>query len=88
MVRSAAHGDDWSDAEILKLHKLVHEGVSYQRIGDRLGRSKPSITGKINRLRKLEGSERWPERPSPIPATRKPQRVKRLPRGASTLPPL
>jgi transposase len=77
----------WTDHEIARMHPwYTRDGLSISEIGRRLGRTKNMVTAKINRLREAEGTERWPERGSPIKHGT--TRTKRARVGRTTLPPL
>lgn len=82
----------WSQEEIDRLYqKFTVEGKSIRTVGDEMHRSRNSIMSKVDRLRELEGEERWPARGSPIIRSGPPERPHRrcrVTRGVSTLPPL
>jgi len=81
----------WEADEIYRLNGLWLAGDSIETIGKKMGRTKNSVTGKVNRLRADEGEGKWPVRGSPIkPAGsgKNPGRRKRPPIKSSTLPPL
>ena len=78
----------WTDNEIARMHPWwAQEGASMSEIARRLDRSKNMVNAKISRLREAEGSERWPERGTPIKA-RTTTRTKSVRVGRTTLPPL
>jgi IS30 family transposase len=82
-------GKTFTPEEIERVRLLWYEGKSLAEIGRELNRSKNSVNAKLNRMRDIEGEERWPSRGSPIkPGQKKPPKPKRVPPGASTLPPL
>ena len=45
-------GKEWTDAEMLEALTLSEEGLSMKAVGERIGRSKNSVIGTINRIRK------------------------------------
>lgn len=45
------NGKEWTDAEILEALTLSEEGLSMKAVGERIGRSKNSVIGTINRIR-------------------------------------
>lgn len=74
---------DWTEDAVSRLRYLrTCAELSDAEIGRRIGVSKNAVTKKAHRMG-------IPPRPSRIkPSTRRPQTVKRVPAGASTLPPL
>ena len=79
--------ENWTDDETEELQRLWVSGTSQAAIGREMGRPKNSINSKVNRMRKIEGEERWPERESPIKRVpRKTARGAKMRRN--TLPPL
>jgi hypothetical protein len=85
----AMEQDGWTDAEIQRLHDCWIRGWSTITIGRTLDRTPTSCGHKVIRMRKKEGAERWPSRPSPIkPKNDKPARRIGRRRGDPTLPPL
>lgn len=42
---------EWTTKEIEKLKRLWHKGLSYEEIGEYLGRSRNSVGGMVKRLR-------------------------------------
>jgi GcrA cell cycle regulator len=76
---------EWPEADVALLRVLWPTALSLSEIGRRCGHSKNAIAAKAGRLG-------LPRRPSPIkpgPADQAPRRqTRRVPRGASTLPPL
>ncbi len=44
-------GKEWTDAEMLEALTLNDEGLSMKAAGERIGRTKNSVIGMINRIR-------------------------------------
>lgn len=73
---------DWKDGDLMRLKKLVGEGLSASQIGSAMGRSRNSIIGKILRMngrvgrltarnnsQKANARPRKPAAPRPVRAT-------------------
>lgn len=83
---------DWpiDEAGKVRLHQYwTIDGLTAAEIARRFGTTSTAVVGKVARLRRREGEERWPHRDSPVrPAVPAPRHPRRLRAGASTLPPL
>ena len=44
-------GKQWSDRDMLDALSLSEEGLTMKQIGERIGRSKNSVIGTVNRIR-------------------------------------
>lgn len=80
----------WSQEQIDTLKKLRSEGLSPGRIGDRMGRTRNAVIGKLHRLGMCERARpavkmaKLPRRPEP----KKPFILRPLAKQAKPLPPL
>ena len=72
-----------SDGE---LQVLWVTGAKEAQLVKATGQSKDAVNGRIARLRKREGEERWPRRPGIIKAKNRPPALRRA--GKTTLPAL
>jgi hypothetical protein len=73
-----------------ELHRMWIEGYSKGRIAIRAGTTIHTIAGRIRRLRRREGLDRWPKRLFVADKPAKPGDKPRSPEraGKTTLPPL
>src|SRR5882672_4270969 len=66
---------NWTDENLELLKELNANGLSRSQIGDRLGCSRNSVFGKLNRLGLLKTGSQQPKRKRKRPRPRQPREV-------------